>query len=205
MIQKPAHPVGSSGSRGLLQVGTSSSTRATHTSWFSRQSSQYRVALMLEFVVVETEVSVVNDVDGDALSGNNASPFKKAAMLNASTLIIGILDVDSIGSGSSFGITDVIGSPDVAFCSVKLSDDFRYCWMIWSFSGSAKVKKMSENRWRISHCDWQQKNSFFLCVKRRLNIYRAFGNSWKQNLTGDSTTWNKMKMKNKKYYIIWKN
>lgn len=134
MIQKPAHPVGSSRSWGLLHIGTSSPTRATHTSSPSKQSSQYLVALAFRF-----SASVSTSVDGETLSGNDASPFKKAAMVNASMLIVVIVLVVAIRSGPSFGITDLIGSPDVTFCSVNLPvDDFRYCWMIWSFSGSAK-------------------------------------------------------------------
>lgn len=55
--QKPAHPVGSLGSLGILQIGTSSSTRATQTS-FGKQSSQYLVELKFDSIGLVTSASV---------------------------------------------------------------------------------------------------------------------------------------------------
>lgn len=142
MAQKPAHPVGSSGSRGLLHIGTSSSTRATHTS-LSKQSSQYLVALTFWLAS-----SVSASVDVEEVSGNGKSPFKRALTVNTSALVftiaVVVAEVVSVSAkfGSSFEITGVNDSPDVTFSPVHLSvDDFRYCWMIWSFSGSVKKRR----------------------------------------------------------------
>lgn len=142
MMQKPAHPVGSSRSRGPRHIGTCSSTRATHTS-LSRQSSQYLVALVVFRLVASASASPVGE---EALPGNDGSPLKRALMVNASVLTVadvGPIPVVTIVKFSSpFDNVEAIGSPDVTFCPVNLpADDLRYCWMIWSFSGSVKKKK----------------------------------------------------------------
>lgn len=140
--QKPAHPVGSSRSRGLLHIGTSSSTRATHTSP-SRQSSQYLVVLLMFWLVASVSAP---SLDAGVLPGNDGSPFKGAPMVNASWAIVSaiiavMLAVAIVRFDSSFGTMGVFGTPEVKFCPVNLLvDDFRYCWMIWSFSGSKREK-----------------------------------------------------------------
>jgi len=145
--QKPAHPVGSLGSRGRLHIGTCSPKIATHTS-SSKQSSQYLVALTFWLVVSVSAPSL----NGVVLSGNDRLSLKEAPMTplspsNASLVNIpAIIDVNVVISAvavvrfdSSFEFVGVIGSPEVTFCPVNLLvDDFRYCWMIWSFSGSER-------------------------------------------------------------------
>lgn len=144
MTQKPAHPVGSSRSRGLLHRGTCSSTRATHTS-LSKQSSQYLVALAF-WLVASVSASPVGE-EVFSIVGNDGSPFKRALIIVDVGVILVVMIV--VKFSVSFENVVVIGSPDVTFCPVNLPADLRYCWMIWSFSGSAR------RRDAISHHAWK--------------------------------------------------
>lgn len=139
--QKPPHPVGSSESRRFLHIGTSSSTRARHTSP-SKQSSQYRVALAFW-------LAFLTSVSASVGPGNDFLLLKRVLMVNASMLLVFVVRVSfaSARFGSSLEIAGVNDSPDVAFCTVNLSVDFRYCWMTWSFSGSEK-KRCDQSRER---------------------------------------------------------
>lgn len=140
MRQKPAHPVGSLGSRGILQVGASSSTRATQTS-SGRQSSQYLVELRLDGLVASVSAS---DVSGARLSGNDEPPFKRilAARVLVAEGCIGVVDDTADASFCSCSLFDPRRNVPAANTSLSddesFVDDFRYCWMICSFSGSAK-------------------------------------------------------------------
>lgn len=127
--QKPAHPVGSLESLGILQIGTSSSTRATQTS-FGKQSSQYLVELRLDSIGLVTSASV-SDINRVWLSGNDESLFKR------------IFGTKVLVAGESCGgfVDDVVVV--VSFCCSALLfedellvEDFRYCWITCNFSGS---------------------------------------------------------------------
>lgn len=154
MRQKPAHPVGSLGSRGILQVGASSSTRATQTS-SGRQSSQYLVELRLDGLVASVSAS---DASGARLSGNDELLFKRilAARVLVAEGCIGVVDDTADASFCSCSLFDrrrnVPAANTSSFDDESFVDDFRYCWMICSFSGSnamyratAPIPKSSSN------------------------------------------------------------
>lgn len=177
MMQKPAHPVGSLWSRGLLHIGTSSSTRATHTSP-SRQSSQYLVALITFWLAA----TVSAPVGGEVLPGNDGSLFKRASMVNAPSTTVPVIDVNvvmlavAVVRFDSFRIAGAIDSPEVTFCPVNLLvDDFRYCWMIWSFSGSKRKKEA----WRDQSSRLKKLvTAFPRCRRRGLNVSKMHLRGW---------------------------
>jgi len=149
-VQKPPHPVGSLWSRIFLHIGTISPKMATHNSP-SKQSSQYLVALITFWLAASVSTP---SFDGEVLPGNDRLPLIGALMANippANVSSMSVIDVNVIVSvaavvrfDSSF--TGVIGSPEVTFCPVNLLvDDFRYCWIIWSFSGSEKKRGVTRS------------------------------------------------------------